>query len=278
MPDANASDPQYSIRHSSNSSSSAVDLSGTGLGVVVPQSPALRPSDTGERAYARRRLSWSNTEARQDSPRLDIPSFPEPGPSNLTVFEEDAHFFSVDGFSRNDSPLYATSHPLADASFTSLRSTSDSDADTVRDDDETRLTGKAQLKVDGSRDLPVDSERSAGMTPRSRRRYTTPSPLQRTGTAIKNALRRTSTRVANVRGHRPSIRLREGDADSDSTSDGMEETTRHDVGERAVHLQSIPLRGRALGFLGPTNPLRLRLYYLLIHPYAYFPLSLHSLR
>ena len=199
--------------------------------------------------------------------------------------EEDPFFSSVERPLRKDSSLFSTPHP--DASSTSLLSTLDSDADTIPDDDETRLTGEAQPKVvDGrsrwSRDLSVDSERSVGVTSRARGRYSTPSPLQRTGTAIRSALRHASTRVANVRGHRPSIRLREGseDSDSDSTLDGIEETMQRDVGGGVAHLArpSIPLRGRALGFLGPTNPLRLRLYKLLIYPYACFRPSFHRLR
>jgi hypothetical protein len=280
--DANAGGP-YNIRHSSDSSSSAVDFSGTGLGIVVPPSPTLRPSDTNGRAYTRRRLSWSNiAEGGQDPPRLNLPAAQEPGPSTLAASEEDPFLSSVDRpLVRNDSSLFSTPHP--NASSTSLLSTLGSDADTVPDDDEMRLTGEAQPKSRShwSRDLSVDSERSAGVASRARR-YTATSPLQRTGTALKNAFHHASTRVANVRGHRPSVRLREGseDSDSDSTLDGIEEMTQRDVGERVAHpvRPSIPLRGRALGFLGPTNPLRLRLYKLLIHPYACFKLSFHSLR
>lgn len=285
--DANVGGPQCSTRHSTNSSSSAVDLSGTGLGIVVPQSPTLRPSsDDGSRAYTRRRLSWSNVETGQDPPRLDLPTSPEPGPSHLATSGADPFSLSIDRLPWQDVSLFSTSGP--DTSFTSLRSTLDSDADTVKgagyDSDETRLTRKTLPKVDGRpywpEDSPVDSERSAGISPRRQRRYTTSSPLQRTGTAISKAFRRASTRVANVRGHRPSVRLQDdsGDSDSDSTMDGLDGTTRNDVGERFVHGQFIPLRGRALGFLGPTNPLRLRLYTLLIHPYACLWLNLHSLR
>lgn len=282
--DANAGGP-YNIRHSSNSSSSAVDLTGTGLGTVVPPSPTLRPSDTDGRAYTRRRLSWSNIaeRGRPDPPRLNLPAAQEPGPFTLAVPEEDPFFSSADRpLVRKDSSLFSTSHP--DASSTSLLSALGSGAEPVPDDDEMRLTGEAQPKARShwSRHLSVDSERSAGVTSRPRRYTTTTSPLQRTGTALKNALRHASTRVANVRGHRPSIQLREGseDSDSDSTLDGIEEMTQRDVGERVAHpaRPSIPLRGRALGFLGPTNPLRLRLYKLLIHPYACFRLSFHSLR
>jgi len=260
----------YNNRHSSNSSSSAVDLPGTGR---VAPSPALRPSESDGQGYTRRRLSWSNAESGPSSPRLDLPLTQEPGASNLALSEDP--FFSS---SSRDSSLFPTSLPHA--SSTSLLSKVDSDVDTVPDDDETRLTQpKVDVRNRWSWDFSVE-ERSTGVTSRPRR-YTTASPLQRTGTTIKNAFRHASMRVANVRGHRPSIRLPEGneDSESDSTLDGIEETTQRDIGERVTYqsLSTIPLRGRALGFLGPTNPLRVRLYKLLIYPYAYFRLSFHSL-
>lgn len=268
--DASAGRP-YGIRHSSNSSSSAVDLSGTGtgLGVQAPSS-ALRPSDADGRGHTRRRLSWSNAEGRPGS----RPNVPVAGPSNLAVSEEDSFFFTADGRLRKDeSSLFPTPHP--DASSTSLLSTY-GDVDLA--DDETRLTGEVQPQVDGhwSGNLLVDSERSAGFSSRPRRQHTAPSPLRRT---ITNAFRRASMRVANVRGHGPYARFQEDSegSDSGSTLDGAEQL---DSGERVAYrtLPSILLRGRALGILGPTNPLRIRLYKLLIHPYVCFRPSLHLLR
>lgn len=281
--DANASG-QYSIRHSSNSSSSAVDLSGTGLGATAPPSPSSRLSDNDGGAYTRRRLSWSAAEGGRDPPRLDLPVASEPGPSNLAVPVEDPFFSFVDRPSRQNSSLFSTTHP--DASSASLLSASDSDVDTLQDDAEAHLTRKAQLKMHGRRhwsgDLSVDSERFAGVASRPRRQYTIHSPLQRTKTNIKNAFHRASVRVANVRGHRPSIRLQEDseDSDSDSILDDAEEAERRDAGERATYRARSfkPLRGWALGFLGSTNPLRLRLYNVLIHPYACFRVNFPSLR
>ncbi|KAG9312660.1 hypothetical protein JVU11DRAFT_7076 [Chiua virens] len=270
---------QHNIRHSTNSSSSAVDVFGTGLGISVPpSSPTLTPSDTSSRGYTRRRLSWSNAEGRgQDSPRLDLPLASQRGPSSPAVLrvEDDPFFSPVEHASRKNSfHGFSTSHP--GVSFTSFQSTSDSDADPVQDDDEMRLASKPQRTRDGrtawSSQLAVDSERSAGLTPRRRRRYTTlsASPLERTGTVIQKAFRRASMRVANVRGHRQSARLQNDSEDSDSTLDGVERTTERDAGEWVTHetQPGTPLRGWVLGFLGPTNPLRVRLYHLLIHPYT----------
>ncbi|KAH7886747.1 hypothetical protein F5I97DRAFT_1784610, partial [Phlebopus sp. FC_14] len=69
------------LSHSTNSSSSAIDFSGTGLASSsVPPSPTLHPSDTG-RAFARRRASWGKVDAGLDPLRLDIPAT-EIGSSN----------------------------------------------------------------------------------------------------------------------------------------------------------------------------------------------------
>ena len=62
--------------------------------------------------------------------------------------------------------------------------------------------------------------------------------------------------------------------------EGRETVTQRDVGERVAYRAQpcIPLRGRPLGILGPTNPLRLQLYNLLNHPYACPRLSFPALR
>lgn len=267
--DANAGG-SHGIRHASNGSSSAVNFSGTGVGVVVrAPSPALGLSDTDDQ-HTRRRLSWSNADGRPGPSHLNVPAtqVPEPWQSALAVLEEDSFVSTMDRPLRNSSSLPSTCH--LDASSASLLSTLDLDADTTTDDG-TRFTDQAQLKPDAywsTVDLSVDSERSAGFTSRPKRQYTS-SPLKRT---ITNAFHRASMRIANVRGDRPYVGLREDDegSDSSSTLEGAEETTRPGVGERVAHrtAPSMPLRGRALGILGPTNPLRLWLYKLLIHPYV----------
>ncbi|KAF9236771.1 Ion transport protein-domain-containing protein [Melanogaster broomeanus] len=178
---------------------------------------------------------------------------------------------------RNDSSRFEAAH--AGLSSASLLSTPDSDADTARDDDELHLTAnKSQPSPHGHNywpgDFSVDSERSGGVTPRSRQRTmrysTTPSPLHRTGTALKTAFRRASMRVANVRGHDTSIRLPDDDEDVDdldSTSEDIDDIIQGEPDGNFIRRTqtSTPLRGWALGFLGPTNPLRLRLYHMLSH-------------
>ncbi|KIK93928.1 hypothetical protein PAXRUDRAFT_828487 [Paxillus rubicundulus Ve08.2h10] len=278
--------------HSTNSSSSsAIDLSGTGLATSVPPSPTLRPSDTS-RSFARRRTSRGDIDVAPHPLRLNLPPM-EAGPSSLTpgprefvyTLEEDPFLSPVDPSfrsvnRRNDSSMFSASR--AGPSSASLLSTPDSDADTSKDDDELHLTAnKSQLSADCHSywlgDSFVDSERSGGVTPRSKRRTirysTAPSPLQRTGTALKTVFRRASLRVANARAHDTSIRLPDGDKDDydlDSSSEYNEDIQQ---GERDDNLTRrtqplTPLRGRAIGFLGPTNPLRLSLYNMLTHSYT----------
>jgi hypothetical protein len=280
--------------HSTNSSSSsAIDLSGTGLATSVPPSPTLRPSDTS-RSFARRRTSRGDIDVAPNPLRLNLPPM-EAGPSNLApgprefvyTLEEDPFLSPVDPSfrsvnRRNDSSIFSASR--AGPSSASLLSTPDSDADTSKDDDELHLTAnKSQSSANGhsywSGDSSVDSERTGGVTPRSKRRTirysTAPSPLQRTGTALKTAFRRASLRVANARVHDTSIRLPDGDKDdydlgssSEDNEDILQGERDDNLARRTHHLT--PLRGRAIGFLGPTNPLRLSLYHMLTHSYAWF--------
>lgn len=225
--DANGTSGSHSIRHTHTSSSSAVDLSTTGLGTVL--------SDPDDQTYTHRRPSWINVEGESE----------EPGPSSLAALHE--HPFG--------------SHQL-DESPTSLV---DAYVDTGADDDEARLIGEGQSRVDGHwpGDLSADAERSAGFTSHPRGRSTAPFSLQKT---IANAFHRASMRVADVQ---PYIPIQEDGEDADSHPVNIGEPTPEDAGEGvASQTPSTPLRGRALGFLGPTNPLRLRLYKLLIHPYV----------
>ncbi|KAI6024262.1 Ion transport protein-domain-containing protein [Pisolithus marmoratus] len=265
--------------HSTNSSSSsAVDFTGTGLS--VPQSPI---SDV---RHARRRASWSKADARLDPLHLSYHPATEAGPSSSRSTPSPRESL----FIVNDDPFYAvTSDPTnSPNSFTSFLSTTDSDLDASKDDDTTHLTKKKALAIstDSTEWLEgyrVDSERSGGTTPRTRRRTIarlsgTPSPLQRTGTAIKSAFRRASMRVANIRAQDASIRLPDDDEEEQEEEDWDVSSTPDDKQSNGGGLpyqsealgaqDALPLRGNTLGFLGPTNPFRLRLYHMLSHSYS----------
>lgn len=277
----------HCLSHSTNSSSSsAVDLTGTGLS--VPQSPI---SDVRS---ARRRASWSKTDTWLDPLHLSY-SATEAGPSSSgrsTPTPRESLFIV------NDDPFYAvtgdptnsiSSSSRGPNSFTSLLSAADSDLDASKDDDTTHLTKKKTLAISTDstewlEDYSVDSERSGGTTPRTRRRTIarlsgTPSPLQRTGTAIKSAFRRASMRVANIRAQDASIRLPDDNEEEQEEEDWTPDDKplddggqRHQCEALGTH-ETLPLRGNTLGFLGPTNSFRLRLYLMLSHPYS-DPISL----
>lgn len=105
-----------------------------------------------------------------------------------------------------------------------------------------------------------------------------PSPLQRTGSAIKSAFRRASMRVANIRAQDASIRLPDDDEEEQEEEDWEVFSTPDDKQSsggghaprpEALNTQeALPLRGNTLGFLGPTNPFRLKLYLLLSYSYS----------
>ncbi|KAH7908813.1 Ion transport protein-domain-containing protein [Hygrophoropsis aurantiaca] len=124
--------------------------------------------------------------------------------------------------------------------------------------------------------LSVDSERIGGTTPRSKRRTlrysASPSPLERTSTAIKAVsrnLRRASLRVVNMAGtgldH--SIRLPDDDHEDGKMEEDTDDNLRlqHDLMDLR---KPSPLRGRTLGFLDSSNSFRLYLYRILVHSWT----------
>ena len=156
-------------------------------------------------------------------------------------------------------------HPSFADAYTPLRDPNDDD------DDRVRLIGETQPKVDPQ--WSTDPERSAGFTSRTKQQYIASTPLKDT---IINTFHHASMRVAGIRGDGPYIPLQEEGEHPESTLGGVEQTMQHDAAEK-VDDPSQHLRGHALGFLGRTNPLRVRLYKLLIHPYVCSSLCFHSL-
>ncbi|KAJ7058571.1 Ion transport protein-domain-containing protein [Mycena amicta] len=112
------------------------------------------------------------------------------------------------------------------------------------DDDEARLTSTSR------------EEDPAAARRRTLRYSTTPSPLKKTGTAIKHVsqnIRRMSVRVANV----ASVGLERLPDDKKDDDDHIPDSS-----------QSLPLRGRTLGLLGPTSRLRLACFNFLVYPWT----------
>ncbi|KAJ7199602.1 Ion transport protein-domain-containing protein [Mycena pura] len=132
--------------------------------------------------------------------------------------------------------------PPADDSTSSLAGPSSASASMYDDDDEAHLT--------------THEEDPAAERRRTLRYSLSPSPLKKSGTAIKHVsqnIRRVSLRVANV------------------ASVGLERLPddKRDDDEHLPDLaKSLPIRGRTLGFLGPTSRLRLACFNFLVFPWT----------
>lgn len=287
------------LSHSTqSSSSSALDLTKTvtGLANSAPPSPTLRPVDS-EHSFARRRTSWAKLDVGQDPLRLNIPAM-EVGPSTIG---RSSFTLDEDPFHSPDNPFFANnltygrSSVYNEVTYTSstqdapssslLTLTADSDFDSTKDGDQIHLTGSdscwqesVNAQWTSANDITIDSERTGGATPRTRRRTlrydTSASPLKRTGSAFRvmsKQIRRASLRVVNLAGHGldNSIRLSDNDHDNAEYSPAQEvkEHFEEQWTEEQIFTRKLsPLRGRTLGFLGSSNTFRLRLYHLLSHP------------
>ncbi|KAF9005006.1 Ion transport protein-domain-containing protein [Cyathus striatus] len=287
--------------------SSSIDLTRTtaGLATSQPPSPSLDPSDARS-SFARRRTSWGNrlVDPGQDPLRLDSSSDVPPVPGRIfaaparpgeSSMSDDPFYSPTDD--RSSSVTFNPEYPFASESVRYGRQHSDpaaystsqagpstasliepppdeSEYDGHREDDEAHLTANmSRSGIDerwGSEDPEMD-----GQTPRRRRtvRYSvSPSPLKKTGTAIRNVsqnLRRVSLRVVNLAGSGLETQLRLGDGETTGRSKKDEGEESEEEEEYMQELsKKMPLRGRTLGFLGPENKVRLALYGFLVHPWT----------
>ena len=157
-----------------------------------------------------------------------------------------------------------------------------------REDDEAHLTSNMSrtgtdtllLEDEASNTSPktpdynVDPEIDGGSTPRTRRRtlrYSlTPSPLKKTETAIKSVsknLKKMSLRVVNLANTELEGHLRLGDGNEEGGNKRLSSEDEEDEGPPPPELKKVlPIRGRALGFLGPESKTRLALFNFLVHP------------
>ena len=125
-------------------------------------------------------------------------------------------------------------------------------------------------------DYSPDLEIKGESTPRTRRRTgrysVTPSPLKATETIIKN-IKKMSLRVVNLANTELEGHLKLGDRDDDGDNKSLASEDDEDEGHESKKV--LPIRGRALGFLGPENKIRLALFNFLVHPYVllFFPPS-----
>ncbi|KAL0948006.1 hypothetical protein HGRIS_010628 [Hohenbuehelia grisea] len=266
--------------HQSNlSSSSAIDLTGTPTGLAsrpASPSPSQDTLDTPN-AFSRRRTSWGRNDTRQDPLNTSAERAP-----TLNTLDDPFDDEPQSSFYRNGARAalmgYATEQEQAGLSTASLIGPHEMmvDGDGTRDDDEAHLTANMP-HVEREHDRHADLEQSAGSTPRRQRttRYSpSPSPLKKTGTAIKTVsrnLRRMSLRVVNIAGAglENQIRLYDGDEEGKRRAVQQQQEDDEDDGESLKSLHShLPLRGRTLGFMGPENSVRLGLYRFLIYPWT----------
>ncbi|KAK7445064.1 calcium channel protein [Stygiomarasmius scandens] len=261
--------PHSAIRRSS--SSSAIDLSRS-------SSPSLDPTDT----VARRR-SWGRVVEGQDPLRLEIPS--SSGREEL-VFNDsptDAHL-AFQPYPNNRH--YSSFEPEQDIFYHPYHHSGPSTASLIaenalemegqREDDEARLTTNMSrnpterewhlaVDGDGGGDPETPATPQGGNTPRRRTvRYSvSPSPLKRTGTAIKSmskTLRRASLRVVNIANNGLEHQVRLAGDDGKLEEDRDEELP--DLSRTA------PIRGRTLCWFGQNSKVRLKLYEWLVHPWT----------
>jgi hypothetical protein len=174
------------------------------------------------------------------SSAVDIQASPsrslEPSPTGNSWGQDDP-FYSPESPWR--SPRYGTS--LVDDTASSLvRQSSSAAVSLYGDDDGAHLTSREED--------PVARRR------RTLRYSTSPSPLRKMGTAIKHVsqnLRRASVRVVNM----ASVGLERLSDDDDHLPD-------------LAQTLPEPIRGRTLGFLGPTSRLRLLCFNFLVYPWT----------
>lgn len=281
---------------SGGSSSSAIDLtvSPSGIGSSGPSSPNLKASE-GRGSFARRRTSWGRTDTVQDPLRFDLdptgddphPSTPRQGRSGWTLSEDpftspsddDLHF----NYDTHVRTTQYTSQPgQSSASLIGSMYNNTPDSDSQREDDEAHLTSNMSRMGNSSpwqRD-EMDPERTvpSSRSGKAAGRYSTsPSPLKKTGTRfmdISRSLKRASYRVVNLAGNPLENHIRLDDQDEPKPEPNApppkaeDENTQPAGGEEPLpDLGTVvgPIRGRTLGFLGPSSSVRLAMYRLLLY-------------
>ena len=280
-------------QHSTHSStSSAIELvTSAGVG---QSSPALVPSSgDGRNSFARRRLSWGRVESGQDPLRShsDFLAMNDPGPSSRPSLSlqppasfaiDDDPFVSTHMDTFRDStatsesdysvePYVYTNHDRAGASTTSLISTN-RESSTSTFDDSAHLTANMSHEPPHGSNWRADSEDATPRTRRRTQRYSAElTPLSRSGTTIKSisqGLRRISIRVVNFASNslEDENHVRLGSEDGDERVVEDDDNGVEKVSEPPPESPSsvLPLRGRTLGFFGPTNRVRLAMYNFLI--------------
>ncbi len=281
------------LRYTSPSRSQAntvIELSGatTGEPLSPSPSPSLEPSDS----TLTRRRSWGNRFKEAAKPSLepvhldlDMPA-QSTSPRNFSAKTsamptEGRGYMFVDDPLNGDSERYFRrakildpNSPVGSSTVSLIASPFNSEHDTdegIREDDLAHLTSNMSHADMREGDLEYEGATS----PRRTLQYNVPvSPLKTTETVVKSVtknLRRMSLRVVNLANNGLEGQLRLGDGETNKNSASTED---EDSPTQPDLKQIFPIRGRALGFLGPESTIRLLLFKFLVHPYARFlPLS-----
>jgi voltage-dependent calcium channel len=258
----------HGLHLSSSSTSSAIDLTGSPTGLVTappPQSPGGLDGSSGVK-----RRSWAGS----DHPlRIPVPRSGQ---------DDDARTLDI-----NDDPFGPAESP-EDLEFTPTRPNSNylttqpgpSSASLISsnffdDDDNLRLNNGSHVQRGSGWSGHDHSDPETIPTPRMRKRLSkygsSNSHLSALRTVSRN-IKRMSLRVVNLAGMGLDEHIRLADEDDEKYT-----TYRKDSGvtmeDDELEQDGLPdlrksmlLRGRSLGFMGPTNSFRLAMYRFLLYP------------
>jgi len=270
-----------------------IELSGTTTG--EPPSPSPSPSLEPSDSAVTRRRSWGNRfkeaakrslepvhldfdmPAQSTSPRnfsAKTSAMPTDGRGYMFVDEplngNSERYFRRAKILDSNSPVGSSTVSLIASPFNSEHDTDES----IREDDLAHLTSNMSHADMREGDLEYEGAKSPHARGKTLQYNVPVSPLKTTETVVKSVtknLRRMSLRVVNLANNGLEGQLRLGD---DETNKNSASTTDEDSPMQPDLKQIFPIRGRALGFLGPENTIRLLLFKFLVHPYAHFlPLS-----
>jgi voltage-dependent calcium channel len=268
----------------------------TGLATSsAPPSPSLNPSDNYTvSGTARRRTSWGNRlDAGQDPLRPNTtPAASASSSSRMPSYTHaDGAQSTATAYGHPEEPFYASPEEMDpvrpymhDKRFPSLTSTSSMYSANPLAVSSAALIDEYGPEVRASDDearlalQEADTERVAGS--RQRARYSgNPSTLQKTGTVIKTVsqhLRRVSLRVVNLAssGLEDQVRLSDDEEERMRTKGKgkQDEKVPNDDAFSGLRKEML-IRGRTLGFLGPTSRLRLAMFRFLMYRCAWLRVS-----
>ena len=269
----------------------------TSSDLPTPRTPSpslvIEPDLSSRRSSITRRRSWGNNKLREAAKAESSAVHPLHLDFDANMSTRRAIGGGSDPFLSNHElsipqytdDLYSDPHEGTSRASLMLGHFKHEMEDDHREDDEAHLTSNMSrigtdtllLEDDTANTSPqtpdynLDPEIEGGSTPRTRRRTVrySVSPLKKTETAIKSVsknIKKMSLRVVNLANTELEGHLRLGDRNGDEGKRRASEDEEDD-GPPTPDLKKVfPIRGRALGFLGPESRIRLALFNFLVHP------------